>query len=252
MEFIEACLMNPEAADGDFKQRLSFLQRTGVQNLIFSDFFGLRNFSRKVGDLKAPSGCINVISRPGIEWIEMLWDIINCYDVFSIFIKHNGSVSDDEFKDALYRCFSLTDNVGCAMETKTLSSFAFDDIVRTLRDEFNVKHFLILDSEGLLQPKETLRCLKTLRSRVSGGSKIFYFPNNQHKLGIVNALHAMRLEIDGLAGSVLKGRCKDPEVVNFIDLYLLYQQKRDDLFSKSSRKVLDHAFEALMRGAEEE
>jgi hypothetical protein len=252
MEFIEACLMNPEAAEGELEQRLSFLQRIGVQNLIFSDFFGLRDFSREVGNLKAPIGRLNVISRPRIEWIEMLWNIINCYDLFSIFLKYNGSVSDDEFKDALYRCFSLTDNVGCAIETKALSRFAFDDIVRTLRDEFNVSHFLILDSEGLLQSKETLRCLKALRSKVSRESKIFYFPNNQHKFGIINALHAMRLEIDGLAGSVLKGRCEDPKVINFKDLYLLYQQKRDELFSKRSSKVLDHAFEALMRRAEEE
>ncbi len=244
--------MNAEASEGDLEKRLSFLHGMGVQNLIFSDFFGLRSFSREVGNLKAPIGCLNVISRPRIEWIEMLWNIINGYDLFSIFLKHYGSVSDDEFKDALYRCFSLTDNVGCAIETKALSSFAFDDIVRTLRDEFDVKHFLILDSEGLLQPKETLRCLKALRSRVSGESKIFYFPNNQHKLGIINALHAMRLEIDGLAGSALKERCEDPKLVNFIDLYLLYQQKKDDLFSKRSSKVLDHAFEALIRGAEEE
>jgi len=252
MEFIEACLMNPEAAEGELEQRLSFLQKIGVQNLIFSDFFGLMNFNREVGNLKASIGRLNVISRPGIEWIEMLWNIINCYDLFSIFLRYNGSVSNDEFKDALYHCFSLTDNVGCAIETKALSSFAFDNIVRTLRDEFNVKHFLILDSEGLLQPKETLRCLKALRSKVSGESKIFYFPNNHHKLGIFNALHAMRLGIDGLAGTVLKGRCEDPKVVNFIDLYLLYQQKKGDLFSKRSSKVLDHAFETLMGGAEEE
>ncbi|MBW1784201.1 MAG: hypothetical protein JRL30_26105 [Deltaproteobacteria bacterium] len=252
MEFIEACLMNAEASGGDLQQRLSSLHRMGVHHLIFSDFFGLRRFSREAEGLKTPVGCLNVISGPRIESIEMLWNIMNYYDLFSIFLKYYGTVSDEDFKDALYRCFSLTDNVGCALETKAISSFGFDDIVRTVQDEFNVKQFLIQDSEGLLQPEETFRCLREIRSKVSGVSKIFYFPNNQHQLGMMNALHAMRLNIDGLAGSVLKGRCEDANVINFMDLYLLYQQKRDGLFSKRASKIVDHAFESLLRGAEEE
>jgi len=62
----------------------------------------------------------------------------------------------------------------------------------------------------------------------------------------------MRLEIDGLAGSALQERCNDPKIIDLMKLHLLYRQKREDLFSKHSIRLLDHAFESFVRGREEE
>jgi len=182
----------------------------------------------------------------------MIWNVINSYDLFTIFLQHNKFVGDNEFKDALYHTFSLTDNVGCAMEAEALLTLPFDGMVRTLQDDFRVDHFLVLDSEGLLLPNKISRCLKTLRSKILKESKIFYFPNDNHKLGLMNALYAMRLEIDGLAGSALQERCNDPKIIDLMKLHLLYRQKREDLFSKHSIRLLDHAFESFVRGREEE
>lgn len=250
MEFIEACLLNSGPTEGDLEQRLSFLQRVGIHHFIFSDFFGLRSFGQRVKGLDLPIGHLSVISYANIDSIKMIWNLINSYDLFTIFLQHSKFVGDDECKDALYYVFSITDNVGCAMEAEALLSFPLDDMVRTLQDEFRVDHFLVLDNEGLLLPKETSRCLKTLRSKILKESKIFYFPNDNHALGLMNALYAMRLGIDGLVGSALNERCDDPKIIDLMKLHLLYQQERNHLFSKHSIRLLDQAFSPFIKGGE--
>jgi len=44
------------------EEKLSFLQRIGIHDLIFSDFLGLRNLSQQVEGLELPIGRVNVIS----------------------------------------------------------------------------------------------------------------------------------------------------------------------------------------------
>ena len=251
MELIEACLSIADATKGDLEKKLKFLQRIGIHDLIFSDFSGLRNFNQQMEGFELPIGRLNVISRPNTESIKMIWNIIRSLDSFTIFLQHNNFVGDDEFKDALYHAFCLTDNIGCAFEGEALITFPLDDMIQTLQDEFQVNCFLILDSEGLLIPNKISRCLKILRSKTLKGSQILYFPNDSNTLGLITALYAMRLKIDGLVGSAIKEKCNNPKFIDLIKLHLLYQQKKDGLYSKHLITLLDHVFESFVMDREE-
>ena len=95
------------------------------------------------------------------------------------------------------------------IEGEALITFPLDDMIQTLQDEFKVNCFLILDSEGLLIPNKIFRCIKTLRSKTLKGSQILYFPNDSYTFGLITALYAMRLKIDGLVGSAIKEKCNN-------------------------------------------
>jgi hypothetical protein len=117
--------------------------------------------------------------------------------------------------------------------------------MKTLQEEFKVNCFLILDSEGSLISNKICRCLKNLRSNALKGSQILYFPNDRYMRGLSSAMYAMQLKIDGLVGTAIKEKCNDPKFIDLIKLHLIYQQKKDGLYSKHQITLLDHVFESF-------
>jgi len=198
-----------------------------------------------MADTAGSSFRMNVIAYPNTDSIDLVWDVVSVCDSPTIFVRKREPAREDEFKDALYHGFSLTDNIGCAMEAKALLSSSLDEAIGTLQKEFNVKSFLILDREGLLLPKEISRCLKAVRSRVSKDSHITYFPNDCFGMGMMNALYALRLEIDGLAGSVLGKGCELSGILDLRKLNHVYQARKRELFPKRFAGSLDAVFAAL-------
>jgi hypothetical protein len=250
LELIETCLLDPEATDLGLQDQLLLLQRAGIFDLIFADFFALRNFSQRMEGLTFPARCLHIVSHPNVDSIKMIWNIVNTYDSFNIFLRHSESTPLDQFKDALYYAFSLTDNVGYALEDCIVPSLPVRETIQILEKEFDLRRFLVIESEGLSLPNQVVKCLRMLRARVPTHSKIFYFPNNQHGLALANAFYALRLEIDGLAGSVLAATHRDLRSVNLIKLSSLYQNKKNEMFSKRSVRRLDRVFNFLNQGVE--
>lgn len=243
MKLIEAGLSSPEAIHRNLKKTLSFLQRLGLCNLLFSDFFVLKAFSQQMKEIEIQIAHLYVMSYPNRESIKMIWDIVKAYDSFSIFLKQNESAREEDFKDALYQALSFTDDVGCALEGGALLTAPLDPMIQALQEEFNIKHFLILDGGGLLLPNEVSKCLKTLRENLARGSQIFFFPNDRHGLGLIDAIYAMRVGIDGLVGSILKQKKKkDQTTIDLLKLHFLYQSRKKDLFSSRTRRLLDRTF----------
>jgi hypothetical protein len=155
-------------------------------------------------------------------------------------------LEEEAFKDALYYAFALTDDVGCAIDLESaLKLPVIGQKVQTLGQEFELNRFLFLDNEGLLIPDEISKGFKTLRSKAPRHSKIFYFPNDRHGLGLVNAFHGMQLSLDGLVGTALGKAQICTGAVDFSQLYQLYKNKRENLFSKRSKGLLDRAFGAF-------
>ena len=251
MQLLETCLANSDTTGHKMGERISLLQRLGICDWVFSDFFSLKSFNQQIGESSPPLGRVHVISYPNIELIKMIWSIISLYDSFTIFLRCTKSLQEEEFKDALYYAFSLTDNVGCAIDLESILNLpVMGQKVQTLGQEFELNRFLFHDTEGLLIPDEVSKGLKILRSKAPKHSKIFYFPNNQHGLGLVNAFYAMQLALDGLLGTALGEAEKCAAVVDFAELYLLYRKKREDMFSKRSIGVLDRAFRSFGGGEE--
>jgi len=253
MQLLETCLANSDTTEHNMGETISLLQRLGIRDWVFSDFSSLKRFSRQMEKSSFPLGRahVHVISYPNIDLIKMIWSIISLYDSFTIFLRCTKSLQEEEFKDALYYAFSLTDNVGCAIDLESaLNLPVIGQKVQTLGQEFELNRFLFLDTEGLLIPDEVSKGFKILRSKVPKHSKIFYFPNNQHGLGLVNAFYAMQLALDGLGGTALREEDKCAAAVDFAELYLLYRNKRDDMFSKRSIGILDRAFRSFSGGEE--
>jgi hypothetical protein len=246
MRLLEACLSNCDVTRPDMGTRMSLLQRLGICDWIFPDFFSFKSFSQQIEESPPPSSRVHVILYPNIELIKMVWSIISLYASFTIFLRCINSLQEEEFKDALYYTFSLTDNVGCAIELESVLNLpVIGHKVQSLCQEFEINRFLCLDAEGLLLPHEVSKGFKMLRSKAPRHSEIFYFPNNQHGLGLVNAFNAMQLALDGLVGTGLGGAEKCAVAVDFSELYLLYRNKRENMFSKRSIGLLNLTFRSF-------
>ena len=252
LELIETCLLDTEATDLGLEDQLLRLQRAGIFDLIFTDFFALRNFSQKTDGITFPARCLHIVSHPNVDSIKMIWNIVNTYDSFTIYVRHSESTALDQFKDALYYAFSLTDNVGYAIEDGFLPILPARQTIQVLEKDFDLRRYLVIESEGLSLPNEVVKCLRMLRARVPTHSKIFYFPNNQHGLALANSFYALRLEIDGLAGSILAASHRGLRFVNLIKLSSLYQNKRNEMFSKRIVRRLDRVFDSLNQGIEKD
>jgi isopropylmalate/homocitrate/citramalate synthase len=155
----------------------------------------------------------------------------------------------NQVKDALYYAFSLTDNVGFAIEESLASNFLMKQGFKILGDEFDIRQFLLFENEGLWLQDEVVKFLRALRARAPRHSKVFYFPNNQHGLALVNALYAIRAGIHGLVGSITRFS-RNPKTVDLVRLSTLYGRKKSEMFSKRSISRLDQVFAALNTGAQ--
>jgi hypothetical protein len=251
MELIEGGLMAPGANRTNLGEAVSLLENLGIRECLFSDYFSLSRFSELMNDMEMFRYHFNVVAHPKKESIKMTWDILKAYDSSTIFVRRGGFLQDDEFMEAVYLAKSFTDDVGLAVETESLLSHPVGNMVRSLQQDFRMTKYLLLDSNGLLLPNELTKVLKSLRLEMSDGSLILFFPRDRHRLGLINALYAMRAGVNGLVGSVLKESHVTGEFIDLSGLYLLYFHKRKDLYSKRSRQILDQAFSCFNARGEE-
>jgi hypothetical protein len=243
MIFIEGGLQKTYLNKKDIEKGILSLKRQGIDGLLFSDFFSLRDFY-KIGINPSCIGKLYVISHPHRDSIKLIWNLIKNYESFFIFIEYRDS-DEDFLKDSLYKGLSLTDDIGVAIESKGLSSFIKNRTEQAIQDEFKIKEFLILDRDGLDLPFEILRSIRKFRSKLLGGSKIFYFPNDSNGLGIINSLYAMKGRIDGLVGSVLKDEKESSICVDLLKISSIYRWHKENLFTERKRRILDKSFSRL-------
>jgi hypothetical protein len=242
MELIEGALMASGANRSELTNAVCLLENLGIRKYLFPDYFSLSRFSRLMEDLELFRYHFNVLAHPKKESIRMTWDILKSYDSSTIFVRQGKFLQDDEFKEAVYLAKSFTDDVGLAVEAEGLLSHPMGKIVRVLQQDFRITRYLLLDSNGLLLPHELTRILKSIRLEMSDESTIHFFPKDRHRLGFINALYAMRAGINGLVGSVLKGKNMTNDIIDLIGLHVLYSHKSKDLYSKRSREILDRTF----------
>jgi len=243
MELIESSLCSNQIAHGDLKEKLLVLRKFGLNRLIFNDYSSIRSFSQQFEREQRPTAHLYVISYPNRESIRMIWDILEFYDSFTLFIRHRQSARNYEYPKALYQAFSYTDNVGVAIDGEHLSTLNLDSMMQILQNEFKVNHVLILDRMGLILPGEIFNSIKVLRAKLPKGSLISYFPSDLNGLGMTNSFQAMKAGINGLVGSLFKKNCKKFKVIDFMKLHLLYQQEKQVLFSKRLIRTLDTTLE---------
>jgi hypothetical protein len=246
MELIEGGLMAPGTNRVDLRKAVSLLEKMGIRKYLFPDYFSLSKFSQLMDDMELFRYHFNVLTHPKRESIRMTWDILKSYDSSTIFVRLDKFVQDEEFKEAVYLAKSFTDDVGLVLEAESLLSHPMDNIIQTLQEDFRMTKYLLVDSDGLLLPDELTKLLKSFRLEMSNGSLILFFPRDQHRLGLINALYAMRAGIDGLVGSVLKAKDMTGDIIDLTGLHLLYFHKRKDLYSKRSREILDQTFSSFI------
>ncbi len=251
MELIEGGLMASGTNRADLRKTVSLLENMGVRKYMFPDYFSLSKFSQLMDDMELFRYHFNVLTHPKEESIRMTWEILKSYDSSTIFVRYGRCLQDDEFKEAVYLAKSFTDDVGLAVEPVSLLSQPMGSMIRGLQEDFRMTKYLLLDSDGLLLPNELTKLLKSFRLEMSDGSIILFFPKDQHRLGLINALYAMKAGINGLVGSVLKERQMTSDVIDLIGLHLLYSHKKKDLYSKRSREILDQTFTSLITARED-
>jgi len=240
MKFVEAGLPTVGMKQTNWKEHLIHLQRIGIYDLIFQEFFALKALHNEIKGTDFSIGHLHVVSRPNRESVKMLWDILKLYESFTLFI-HCEKVANEKSasKDALYQAFSLTDEVGCVFDSETI--MAKEEMIKALLEEFEIKRFLIQNREGLLLPEEITRLLMQLRMAAADGSQVYFLPNNKHGLGVISALYAMREEVDGIMGSAFQD--KDARFIDLMKLFFIYRHKKEKFFSQRSTEIIDRAFE---------
>jgi hypothetical protein len=245
MELIEGGLMTPGANQPSLRSAISKLEKWGIRRYLFPDYFSLSKFSRLMGGMELFRYHFYVLAHPKEESIRMTWDILKSYDSSTIFVRRDRFVQDDEFKEAVYLAKSFTDDVGLAVEAQSLLSHRTDDIIQSLRENSGMAKYLLVDSDGLLLPNKLTKLLKSFRLEMTSGSVLF-FPRDRHRLGFINALYAMRAGIGGLVGSVLREKHLTGDIIDLTGLHLLYSHKRNELYSKRSREILDQTFSSFI------
>jgi len=251
MDLIEGGLMAPGANRTDLRNAVSVLEKLGIRKYLFPDYFSLSRFSQLIDDMELFRHHFYVLTHPKKESIRMTWDILKSYDSSTIFVRRDRFVQDEEFKEAVYLAKSFTDDVGLAVEAESLLSPSMASIIQSLQEDFRMTKYLLVDSDGLLLPDELTKLLKSFRLDMSNGSLILFFPRDQHRLGLINALYAMRAGINGLVGSVLTARHMTGDIIDLTGLHLLYFHKRKDLYYKRSREILDQTFSPFIATGEE-
>jgi hypothetical protein len=251
MELIEGGLMAPGANRTDLMRSVSLLEKLGIRKYLFPDYFSLSRFSQLMDDAELFRYHFNVLTHPKKESVRMTWDILKSYDSSTIFVRQDRFEQDDKFKEAVYLAKSFTDDVGLAMEAGSLLAYPMGNIIQSLQEDLRMTKYLLLDSDGLLLPDELTKLLKTLRLEMSDGSLILFFPRDQHRLGLINALYAMRAGVNGLVGSVLKELHMTGDIIDLTGLHLLYFHKRKELYSKRSREILDQTFSSFIAKGED-
>lgn len=249
MEFIEAGLLYSGLCQSELRDRLSFLERIGIRPLIFHGFSELKAFKQQMEGLGLPVPHLNILSSASREPINMIWDIIQYYESFTVFIKASQFSKNDDLREALYQILSFTDNVGCSVEITAISIDPMAKIFQMLNEEFQINRFLIQDSEGLVLPDDTRKYLAAIWSKVLKGSQLFYSANDQYGLALINSLYAMPMRIHGLVGSALGSNNR--QFVDLLKLHLLYQHKKANLFSNTRIELLNQAFDSFLTGGEE-
>jgi len=116
MANIEAGISGFQKTRLDLEESLSILQKFGVRNLMFSEYFSLKAFNEKMGSLDTSNVYLHVISHSNKGSIKMIWELLKCYDVFTLYLQCNESNGVNSLKDTFYEAYSLTDEVGLAVE----------------------------------------------------------------------------------------------------------------------------------------
>lgn len=240
MVIIEGGLLVRDVDKKDIEERLSSIKSFGIKDLLFSDFFYMRDFLR-MGVSTSGINKFYIICHSNRESVRLIWNLIKNLETFSIFIECKYPTGEN-FRDALYQGFSFTDCIGLAIGSQGLSCLIKYGIIKSIQNEFIVKEFFILDNEGFDLPKETLKSIKALRSTLLKDSKIFYFPNDKNGLGIINALYAIKGRIDGVVGTILNKGKQDKSCINLMKLNYIYRRKKKNLYSSKIINIIDQIF----------